>query len=196
MKRYKTVDEFIESQERWKDGLILLREIINETELDETVKWGFPVYTINDKNVIGLGSFKSYFGIWFYQGVFLKDASKKLINAQEGITKAMRQWRFNSIEEVDEKLVSHYLAEAIENQKLGKEVKPEKKKALEIPTELADNFNKNPDVKKAFENFITSKQREFAEYISEAKKAVTKQNRIEKIVPMILENVGLNDKYK
>ena len=60
-----------------------------ETELLETIKWGVPVYTLNDKNVLGMGAFKSYVGIWFFQGAFLDDPQKKLINAQEGKTKAL-----------------------------------------------------------------------------------------------------------
>ena len=36
------------------------------------------------KNVIGIGACNSYSGIWFFNGVFLKDKQKKLINAQEG----------------------------------------------------------------------------------------------------------------
>ena len=196
MKKNKTVDEFIESEKRWRDELKTLREIINETELVETLKWGTPVYMVNGKNVVGIGSFKSYFGLWFFQGVFLKDKADKLMNAQEDITKGLRQWRFDSIENIDKNLVLQYLEEAIENQKRGKEIKPVKKKPMKIPSELATKFNENPKVKKSFDKFTLSKQREFAEYISQAKREDTKRTRLEKIVPMILENVGLNDKYK
>jgi uncharacterized protein YdeI (YjbR/CyaY-like superfamily) len=60
----------------WTEELNLLKEIIAQTELVETTKWGGPVYVLNSKNVIGVGGFKSYFGIWFYNGVFLKDKKK------------------------------------------------------------------------------------------------------------------------
>jgi uncharacterized protein YdeI (YjbR/CyaY-like superfamily) len=40
------------------------------------------------------------------------------------------------------------------------------------------------------------KQREYAEYIAEAKQAATKERRLEKILPMIAAGGGLNDKYK
>ncbi len=195
MKRYKTADAFIEAQEQYKDELITLREIINSTELDETVKWGMPVYTIDGKNVAGIGSFKSYFGVWFYQGVFLKDKHKKLVNAQEGRTKGMRQWRMNSPDEIDEKLLVEYLEEAIQNQKDGKTIKPEKKQ-LVIPAELKAAFTHDPKLEAAFEKFGLGSKREYADYIAEAKREDTKIRRLEKITPMILENVGLNDKYK
>ncbi|MCB1023107.1 MAG: YdeI/OmpD-associated family protein [Acidobacteria bacterium] len=195
MKRFKTVDEFIDSETLWKKELSALRKILNKTELVETVKWGHPAYTINGKNVVGIGSFKSYFGIWFFQGVFLKDKSKKLINAQEGRTKGMRQWRMTSAKEIDETLLIEYLEEAIQNQKDGKEVKPAKK-PLSIPVELKDAFGKDTKIRDAFGNFGLGDQRDFAEYIAEAKREETRQKRLEKIVPMILAGTGLNDKYK
>ncbi|MEZ5346527.1 MAG: YdeI/OmpD-associated family protein [Pyrinomonadaceae bacterium] len=195
MKKFKTVDEFLASETLWKKELTALRKILNKTELVETVKWGHPAYTIGGKNVAGIGSFKSYFGIWFFQGVFLKDKSKKLINAQEGRTKGMRQWRMTSIKDIDESLLLNYIEEAIQNQKDGKEVKAEKKPLI-IPEELKKAFKKDPNIKKAFEGFGLGDQRDFAEHISEAKREETRLRRLEKILPMIADGVGLNDKYK
>ena len=67
----------------WKESLTVLRKIFQGTELKEDLKWGMPVYTLNNKNVAGFSSFKSWTGIWFYQGVFLKDPAGVLINAHE-----------------------------------------------------------------------------------------------------------------
>lgn len=97
----------------WKLELETLKIIISKTELVETTKWGGPVFTLNGKNVIGILGFKNYFAIWFYKGVLLKDESKVLINAQEGITKSLRQWRFTSKNEIDETLLLTYISEAI-----------------------------------------------------------------------------------
>lgn len=128
MKYYKTVDEYILNTENGKEILIILREILKGTELKETIKWGSPVYTVNGKNVVGIGAFKSYAGIWFFQGALLKNEEGVLVNAQEGTTKALRQWRFSDVNEIDEKLVLKYVNEAIENQKKGKEIKADRKK--------------------------------------------------------------------
>ncbi|MGO4868555.1 YdeI/OmpD-associated family protein [Flavobacterium sp. W21_SRS_FM7] len=179
----------------WTEELNLLKEIIAKTELIETTKWGGPVYVLNGKNVIGIGGFKSYFGIWFYNGVFLKDDSKELVNAQEGVTKSLRQWRFNTIEEVNEKKVLAYIVEAIENEKAGKISKPTTKKTV-ISVELQEELNNNDTLAKAMTQFSLAKQREFHEYIEEAKREATKLTRIEKIKPMILDGIGLNDRYK
>ena len=179
----------------WTEELLFLKSIIDKTELVETTKWGGTVYVLNGKNVLGIGGFKNYFTIWFFNGVFLRDEKKILVNAQEGITKSLRQWRFSSKEEVNEKEVLAYILEAIENEKLEKRFQPEKKE--EIISEL---FNKeleaNVLLAEAFQKFSSAKQREFQEYIESAKKEETKLSRIEKIKPIILENKGLNDKYR
>ena len=197
MKKIYSVEEYIEEHAHFSEALILLRDIITRTECVETIKWNAPVYTINNKNVLGLGAFKNHFGIWFFNGVFLKDKHNLLINAQENKTKALRQMRFESVSEIDKHIILDYIKEAIENQKLGKEIKPDRnKKETVIPKELNSLLSKNKDLKNSFESLSSYKQREYCEYIDSAKREATKQTRLEKITPMILQNIGLNDKYK
>ena len=179
----------------WTEELNLLKEIIAQTELVETTKWGAPVYVLNNKNVIGIGGFKSYFGIWFFNGVFLKDKDNVLVNAQEGVTKSLRQWRFNALEEVNKKEVLAYIIEAIENEKAGKVMKATAKTRL-VSNELQLELESDNSLAEAFQNFSLAKQREFHEYIEEAKREATKLARIEKIKPMILAKKSLNDQYK
>ncbi len=181
--------------EKWTEELLLLKTIIDKTELTETTKWGGPVYVYEKKNVVGLGGFKDYFAIWFFNGVFLKDEKKRLLNAQEDRTKSLRQWRFTSKEELNEKEILQYIAEAIENEKQGKIIKPSKKETI-VSEFLEKEMIQNPALKEAFEKFSPYKQYEFLEYIESAKQEKTKISRIEKVIPMILQNVGLNDKYR
>lgn len=179
----------------WEDELDALHAIIQKTELTLTTKWGAPVYTLGNKNVIGIGGFKHYFTIWFFNGVFLKDKKKLLVNAQEGVTKALRQWRFTAKEELDERLILAYIAEAIANEKAEKTV-PKVKKKLAISPLLQNAMTKNVELKIAFEKFTAYKQNDFMEYLESAKQEKTKFIRLEKIIPMILSNIGLHDKYK
>ncbi len=197
MKKFSNTDEFLAAQTEWQAGLKQLRSLLLATELEETIKWGIPVYTIKNKNVVGLSAFKEYFGLWFYQGAFLEDSAQVLINAQEGITKGMRQWRFSSEENIDSALVTAYLKEAIQNQKEGKMIRLAKPKSeLVLPEELQQFLVKNKALSIAFEKLTLGKRREYATYISEAKRVATKVQRLEKIRPMILAGEGLNDRYK
>ena len=197
MKRYKTPEEFITDQDMWSTELTTLREILLDTGLKEEIKWGFPVYTLKGKNIAGLGAFKAYFGIWFFQGALLNDDANKLVNAQEGKTVAMRQWRMNSADEIDHDLIHTYLEEAIENQKAGKEIKPVRKKPeLIMPAQLQQALDNNPAASRAFSNLTPYKQREYAEYRETAKREATKVSRLQKILPMIEEGKGLSDQYR
>ena len=196
MKRYKTVEEYIQGAERWQDELRQLRKILNSTGLEETVKWGAPCYTLSGKNIVGIGAFKSYLGLWFFQGALLADPKNVLINAQEGKTKALRQWRFRSKKDINSRLVKLYVDEAISLQNQGLEIKPTKGQAVRIPPQLRAALSKNKRANASFKVLAKGKQREFAAYIADAKREETKVKRLAKIIPMIIAGIGLSDKYR
>ena len=197
MEKRTNVEEYIANNKKWQAPLELLRSLILSTGLTETIKWMFPTYMLKGKNIVAIAAFKDYFGIWFFQGGTLKDDLKVLHNAQEGKTKAMRQWRFHSIEEIDGEALLGSIEEAIQNQKAGNIIKTVRsKKPLIIPPELQAALTDNQVLATHFETFGLSDKRDFAEYISTAKRIATKDKRMEKIIPMILQGVGLNDKYK
>lgn len=197
MKKVTSVEEYIENNAHFAEEITMLRNIINSTALEETIKWSMPTYCLNGKNVLGLGAFKNHFCIWFHHGVFLKDEHKLLYNAQEEKTKAMRQMRFETKKDINKAAVLAYVKEAIENQRLGRELKPQRKtKPVTIPKELKIALSTNSELKKTFKQLSPSHQREYCDYITEAKRDDTKQRRLEKIIPMIINGKGLNDKYK
>ncbi len=197
MNPQEKVNVYFGAEHPFKNGIAKLREIILTTELKETFKWSQPVYTIQEKNVLSVSKFKNHFGIWFFNGVFLSDPENVLINAQEK-TKAMRNWRFTSINDIDTDLVLLYVKEAIENQKKGLVLTPEKSKSksFKIHEVLKAALENDTELKTAFALFTPYKQKEFSEYISSAKQEKTRQSRLQKIIPMILGNIGLNDKYR
>lgn len=183
-------------EEIWKEELELLRSILAETEMEKTVKWGIDVYTYNGTNLVGIAPFKSYVGLWFYQGVFLSDPLGVLNNAQDGKTKAMRQWRFQSAAEINREQVLSYLRETIENENAGKKWVIEKTTELDLPEILEKALAEDQDLREAFEKLSLSKKKEFATHIAEAKRLETQITRLEKITPMVKAGTGLNDKYK
>jgi len=195
-KANESLDSYYQQEHPFREGLQLLRSLALQTDLQETMKWNAPVYTIDNKNVLGIMAFKFHFGLWFFNGVFLKDSEKVLENAQDGKTKAMRHWKFKSLEEIDPTKVMAYMNEAIENQKKGVQLIPEKSKQIVIPTILQDALNDSKSLEVAFNGFTPYKQREFCEYINMAKREKTKQSRLQKIIPLIKLGIGLNDSYR
>ena len=186
----------MQNNNQWTEELEVIASIINKLPLEKTIKWGAEVFTYNGKNVVSYGGFKNYFTVWFYNGVFLKDKYDVLVSAQEGKTKSLRQWRFNSMDEIDEKKISEYIYEAIEIEKKGLKIQAEKFVAIPVSEILEIEFKNDKTLKTAFEKLTPGKQKEYIVFINEAKQEATKLKRIEKIKPMILQRIGLNDKYK
>ncbi|WP_421775209.1 YdeI/OmpD-associated family protein [Gracilimonas sp.] len=196
MAKATSVESYIDKHEKWEKSLSHLHSLISKTELEQSIKWGQPVYSLNGKNVVGIGAFKEHFGLWFFNGALLNDPDGYLHNAQEGKTKAMRQLRFHSFEDIDATVVNEFLHQAIENQKAGKEVEIDINRKPDIPPLLATAFSEDEDLKTKFDELTPGRQREYAQYISDAKQEATKQRRLDKIIPMIKQGMGLNDKYQ
>lgn len=186
---------YIAKHRQWSEQLTTLRGIMLSTDLEETVKWGTPTYTLQGRNVVGLAAFKSHCALWFHQGVFLKDKDERLINAGEGATKGLRQWRFEQGDKINTRLVKSYVLEAMDNQRAGKAIRPEKK-TLSLPEELRRALKADSKLRAAFDNLAPGKQREYADHVAGAKREATRASRLEKITPLVLAGVGLNDKYR
>ncbi|SHJ25574.1 YdeI/OmpD-associated family protein [Pseudozobellia thermophila] len=199
MEKTEKIAKYYNEEHRFKHAIAILRKLALQTELRETFKWNFPTYTLNNSNILAICKFKNHFCIWFFNGVFLEDRQGRLINAQEGKTKAMRQWKFFSADEINAKEVSAYMHEAVENGKKGMKPAPEKRKktmALPIPGPLKEALSKNQELKVAFDRLTPYRRRQYAEYIAQAKRAGTQSARLVKITPMILSGKGLNDAYR
>lgn len=154
-----------------------------------------PVYTAHGKNTLGLYAAKSYVGLWFYEGHRINDHLAVLVNAQEGKTKKMRHWKFNDIHEINDEEVLEYIHQAIDN--AANPIEELKiVKALEIPPLLEGALATDYELRASFEAFPKYKKAEFCEYIATAKRDSTKQNRLQKILPMIQAGIGLGDKYR
>ena len=196
MKRASSVDEYISNAQSWQPELNKLRDILCSCDLEEGVKWGAPCYMSDGKNVVGIGAFKSYFGLWFFQGALLADKSNKLINAQEGKTKALRQWRMESSADIKPSVIKSYVKESIRNLRSGKSIESNHAKPVVVPVELQFALKKNRKTSEKFEAMRPGLRREYADYIADAKRADTRKRRLEKILPMIRAGIGLNDKYR
>ncbi|TXN35064.1 hypothetical protein FVB32_10740 [Flagellimonas hymeniacidonis] len=197
MEKLEKLNVYYQKEHHFRAGIQILREIALQTDCVEDYKWNIPVYTVNGKNVFGICRFKHHFGVWFYNGVFLTDPKKVLRNAQEGKTKGMRHWYFSNEQDIDNTTVLAYMVESIENQKNGKEIVNSKNEKLtSIPVLLKTELSKTNTLKVAFEALSPYKQKEYCDYILEAKQEKTKIRRLEKILPMIANGVGLNDAYR
>lgn len=126
----------------------------------------------------------------------LADAPKVLINAQDGTTKALRQWRMNSANEIKPAAIRAYVKQAIQLVRDGRSVSSQKGKAIVSPPEPKKALAGDAAANKGFAMLAPGLLREYTEYIASAKRDQTRSGRIEKRLPMIAAGVGLNDKYR
>ncbi len=189
------VDEFINNAKSWQEEYIKLRSIILDCELTEEFKWMHPCYTLNNKNIVLIHGFKEYVALLFHKGALLKDLEGILVQQTENV-QAARQIRFTNLQEIVEKeaVIKAYIHEAIAVEEAGLEVELKKNEEYSVPEELQQKFAENPAFKEAFEALTPGRQRAYLLHFSQAKQAKTREARIEKYLPHILEGKGLNDK--
>ncbi|MFC4779006.1 YdeI family protein [Paenibacillus sp. GCM10023252] len=188
------IDPFFAKAKKWKDEFQLLREIVLDCDLTEDFKWMHPCYTYEDKNVVLIHGFKDYCALLFHKGALLKDPHGILVQQTENV-QAARQIRFTSAEQIDEMqlMLKDYIDEAIEVEKSGLQVSFKKETEYAIPEELHNKFIEIPDLKTAFEALTPGRQKGYLLHFSGAKQAKTRESRIEKYLPHILNGKGLDD---
>jgi uncharacterized protein YdeI (YjbR/CyaY-like superfamily) len=188
------INWFFNKPTKWIEAYSLLRELVLESELTEELKWGCPCYTLNKKNIVLIHGFKDYCALLFMQGALLKDPKKVLIQQTENV-QAARQMRFKSVDEVlkNKSTILSYIKEAIKLDKAGLKVELKKTTEYKIPEEFQIVLDDMPELKKAFQSLTPGRQRGYLLYFSAAKQSKTRESRIEKYIPIILDGKGLED---
>ncbi len=61
-------------------------------------------------------------------------------------------------------------------------------RVVEVPAELADLFQQNPEAKALYDKLSYTHRKEYVQWINEAKRPETRQNRLAKTIEMLLNN--------
>lgn len=188
------VDAFLRAQKTWRKEFTKLREIILSCDLTEELKWGQPCYSLHGKNVILMHGFKEYCAVLFHKGALLKDPKGILIQQTKNVQGA-RQIRFTTLDGVrkTEKTLKAYIREAIEVEKSGLKVPFKRTKDFEMPSEFESKLDENAALKAAFEELTPGRQRGYLLHFTQAKQAKTREARVEKCIPRILDGLGMDD---
>lgn len=188
------VDLFLEKAETWKEEMTELRKIALKCDLVEDYKWLHPCYTYKGKNVVLIHAFKEYCALLFHKGALLKDEKKILIQQTENV-QAARQLRFTNSDQIKEQqdIIKAYIEEAIQLEKDGAKVILKQTSDYKMPIELQNKLDEDTQLKKAFEALTPGRQRAYIFNISQAKQSKTREARIQKYIPKILEGKGIDD---
>lgn len=187
-------DFFFNKKGQWHYEYAELRKIILDCDLTEELKWGCPCYTYNDKNVVLIHGFKEYCAILFMKGALMKDAKDILIQQTENVQSA-RQLRFTSKAEIVKlkATIKAYVQEAIQIEKAGLKVELKKTTEYAVPEEFQVKLNEDAELKRAFKALTPGRQRGYLFHFSQPKTSKTREARVEKAIPQILDGKGLDD---
>jgi uncharacterized protein YdeI (YjbR/CyaY-like superfamily) len=188
------VDFFFDKAGKWQESYEVLRTIVLDCGLTETLKWGCPCYTLDNKNVVLIHGFKDYCAYLFMKGALLKDPKNILIQQTRNV-QAARQIRFTGVQEIVKlkTALKSYIKDAIQIERSGTKVELKKTKQFDMPEEFKRELNGNPALKKAFAALTPGRQRGYLLFFSSAKQVKTREARIEKYWQHILDGKGLED---
>ena len=198
MARYSNIEEYIESHADSYAYPILnaLRSLINSSvpSVEEKIKWGAPSFE-HKGLMIGMVVFKKATALWFHRGAELTDPKDLLVSSSDS-TQQMKKVEFTSVEDIDEEVLTALIIEAWQLNESGR-AKPVARKKPAVRSGILDKaLSENNELAERYQSLPLYKQREFVEYIEEAKRDETRQRRLEKSLKAMARGAGLNDKYR
>lgn len=194
-KRDPRVDTYIaNSADFAKPILTYIRAVVHEAcpDVEETIKWSMPHFD-HEGILCGMASFKEHCAFHIWKGSLI---------VGDGAREAMGQFgRITRVSDLpSKKAITVYIRQAMKLREDGVKnparSKPRKKAKLVVPTELTRALKKNKKAAAAFEGFPPSHKREYADWISEAKRDETRKRRVDAAVEWMAEGKSRNWKYE
>lgn len=188
------VDFYFDKAKQWQEEITQLRSIVLDCGLEEELKWGCPCYALQKKNIVLIHTFKEYCALLFFKGALLDDTHGILIQQTENV-QAARQIRFTDLKQITEQesILKEHIYEAIEVEKAGLKVDLKKPKEFSVAEEFQTKLDETPSLKTAFEKLTPGRQRAYLLHFSQPKQSKTREARVEKSIPKILDGKGLDD---
>lgn len=179
--------------------LVHLRKLVHAAcpEVEETIKWGVPFFT-HHGILCSIAGFKAHcmFILWN------KALRGELKNFGISESQFKKFYRFTSLADLPDaktlkRLVKRAAALNAAGVKGPAHNRPKKqKKKLAVPADLRAALAKNKKARATFDAFSPSKQREYIEWITEAKRDVTRRKRLATAVAWLAEGKPRNWKYR
>jgi uncharacterized protein YdeI (YjbR/CyaY-like superfamily) len=174
-----------------------LRKIVHTgcPDVEETIKWQFPAF--DHKGVMcGMAAFKEHcaFGFWKEALVLNRDkAVEKTAMGSFGCITSLADLP-------SEKTLIGYVKKAAALNEAGIKApgrtQPKKKEPLAVPNYFNAALKKNAKARKTFENFAPSKRREYLEWVTEAKREETRNERLATSIKWLAEGKSRHWKYQ
>lgn len=159
-------------------------------EVEEAMKWSTPTFTMGGKILLGMAGFKAHAVVNFWRGQELGFQTNDAAMGQLG--------KLASVDDLPPTLDS-MIAKAAELARAGpapRKAKHAPKPPPEMHPEFAAALAKAPKARAALDGFPPSAQRDYLEWITDAKQDATRQKRIATAVEWLSEGKRRNWKYE
>lgn len=196
MPRDAFVDDYIANAQPFAQPILTrLRDLVhrNLPEATETKKWSAPAFLYKGRIVAGMAAFKAHATFGFWHG----DASER---GRDGSADAMGNFgRIASLDDLPgEAEFAMLMASAVAAMDAGvkRERKHEPKPPPDMHPAFATALADNAKAQTTLNAFPPSAQREYVEWIAEAKQEATREKRIAQAVEWLAEGKRRHWKYQ
>jgi uncharacterized protein YdeI (YjbR/CyaY-like superfamily) len=194
MKTDPRVDAYIARQADFaRPILTYLRDMLGEAcpECEETLKWSMPSFLYKGKILAGFAAFKAHatFGYW----------NDSMLQQEEKNRSAMGQFgRLTALDDLPDR--ARLIALTRDSMALiDSGVKPPrataKKAPFTVPQDMKAAIDGDPAAKATFDGFPPSAQREYVEWVTEAKSDATRSKRLAQTIEWLAEGKRRHWKY-
>jgi hypothetical protein len=195
--RNSAVDAYIaKSADFARPILKRLRALMHRAcpKVEETMKWGVPHFEY--KGVIaGMAAFKRHAAFGFWKRRLMQDPAGFFSKGESG----MGGRKIRSLDELpSDTVLLGYIREAVSLNEQGARVprSTRRKPPVKAPPYLTAALKKNAKARKTFEGFSPSQQREYVEWLTDAKQEVTRERRLATAIEWMAQGKTRNWKYQ
>jgi uncharacterized protein YdeI (YjbR/CyaY-like superfamily) len=198
-KRNPKVDVYIAHAQPFAQPILTkLRGLFHRAcpEVEETIKWGVPFFDYKG-NLGGMAGFKKHasWGLWKAKRIKFPRGGMK-----GNAAPFMNAAKLTDISQLpSDAAILNMIKQAVALNDAGikRDLAPRvKKPSPRLPSDLAAALKKSARATAAYKTFSPSHQREYVEWITEAKQPETRQRRVTQAIEMMSEGKSRNWKYQ
>lgn len=177
-----------------------IRSIVHQfcPEATETLKWNFPHFIYKGANLCSMAAFKQHCAFGFWLQSQMTDSLHLFKREREGGMGSLgKLQQLHDLPKENE--LGMYILEAMslidQGVKLKKNI-PQKERMLVIPNTLKEALQLDPVAESVFNQFSFSHQREYVDWLNDAKTEATFNKRLETTLSNLREGKSKEWKYR
>jgi uncharacterized protein YdeI (YjbR/CyaY-like superfamily) len=195
MSRDTRIDAYIDRQAEFARPILnYIRDAVHAAgeEVEESVKWGMPAFLYKGRPLANMAAFKAHAVMGFWQGQQLREGEER--NGAMG--------EFGRITKVDDLPERETLIGLVRKamKLIDEGVKPVRNKTVKEPIAMPDDLREalaaSPAAQSSYDGFPPSAQREYLEWVVEAKRPETRAKRVAQAVEWMAAGKRRNWKYE